>query len=839
VDDGIDLGSTTDVHEDFLDASGASRIAYFLNYTNDAAGDSWLGHGSLTASIAGGYNDTQVSPWYEDAAGYQHGLGIAPYVLLGATKVFGYGLEMLPPYSTWTSNAYNHGARISTNSWSVGLFDGVNVLYNSEARAYDALVRDAVPGTAGNQEMSILFAAGNYGAGPWSVAAPGTGKNVLTVGDSENVRPETLPCSVTEGIADNAADIYYYSSRGPTYDGRKKPDLVAPGTIVMGAASRSDRFDPHPCGPYWPSGQTLYVRSGSSYSVPAVAGAAALARQWFVDRGWGTPSPAMIKAFLMATPTYLTGQLGNDTLPSNAQGYGRVDVGRALDGAPNLRVDQSHVFGATGQTYSLSGTIATSALPFRVMLAWTDAPGPVFGTPWVNNLDLEVTVNGALYRGNVFSGAHSIPGAYADFRNNTEAVFLPAGTTGSFSITVRAKGIYGNGIPGNADYTDQDFALFVYNGTQGAPPPDFAISAAPAEQFVQQGGSADYHLTLSPQNGFDGTVTFFVGGIPDGAAISFSRNPVTTVAGAPVDIALTVTTSAATPAATYPLTITGWNGPIPRSAVVQLVVQLADGPDIVRNYGSFQQFAIGISNDVTSTIMVPHSMTIKSTSVRVDIDHTTRGDLAVSLIGPDGTTVLLHDRTGGTADDLVTTYDISTRSVASLAAFTGRNTLGPWKLRIRSPERATAFSHGELKDWNVMFNGYYTAAPSLAIPDNDAAGVASTIDVSAPGVIEDLRVRVGISHTFKGDLQVSLVGPDGTRVLLHDRTGWFLDDIRTVYPDLTAPVESLDAFVGKRTDGTWRLEVRDLSSVVVGTLDTWEIDFRVFSPFGVSGPRAD
>src|SRR5262249_9853377 len=148
-------------------------------------------------------------------------------------------------------------------------------------------------------------------------------------------------------------------------------------------------------------------------------------------------------------------------LPSNSQGMGRMDLGRAFDGTQRILVDQTTVLGATGQTSQVTGTISDTTKPFRVTLAWTDAPGPTTGAPWVNNLDLEVTVGATTFKGNVFSGANSVSGGTADTKNNVESVFLPAGTSGSFTITVRATNIAGDGVPGNSDTTDQDFALVV------------------------------------------------------------------------------------------------------------------------------------------------------------------------------------------------------------------------------------------------------------------------------------------------------------------------------------------------------------------------------------------
>jgi subtilisin-like proprotein convertase family protein len=225
----------------------------------------------------------------------------------------------------------------------------------------------------------------------------------------------------------------------------------------------------------------------------------------------------------------------------------------------------------------------------------------------------------------------------------------------------------------------------------------------------------------------------------------------------------------------------------------------------------------------TSTINVPDSMTITSVSVNVGLTHTYQGDLELALIGPDNTTVLLHNRTGAGADNINTTYNITTRSAQALTAFNGKNTAGAWKLRVRDLASADT---GTLNSWKVTFNGYSTLAAGTAIPDNNTTGITSTINVPATGNIVSLRVRVAITHTYQGDLEVALIGPDNTTVLLHNRTGGTTDNIQTVYADLTAPNQSLTAFTGKAINGAWKLRVRDLASVDTGTLTSWEIDFR-------------
>ena len=132
---------------------------------------------------------------------------------------------------------------------------------------------------------------------------PGTAKNVLTVGATENVRDELTADGCGISAANNADDIIDFSSRGPADDGRVKPDLMAPGTHVQGPASKSPNYDGGGvCGngfgenSYYPDGQTLYTwSSGTSHSAPAVAGAAQLAWEYYrrALRPGVNPSPAM------------------------------------------------------------------------------------------------------------------------------------------------------------------------------------------------------------------------------------------------------------------------------------------------------------------------------------------------------------------------------------------------------------------------------------------------------------------------------------------------------------------------------------------------------------------
>ncbi|HYH99699.1 S8 family serine peptidase [Hyalangium sp.] len=488
--------------------SNASRLAYSRLEGTPHGGSTIQGcdgHGNINAHIIGGYTNQTGAP-FEDAQGYNYGLGVAPFVKVGSSVIFDPGTFTSPDYEDLQSRAYRDGMRVSSNSW------GANTsAYTSDAQRYDFLARDAQPASsavpnAGHQEMVIVFAAGNSGPGAGSVGSPGTAKNIITAGASKNahVFGGADQCAVPDSDANDAMGIVGFSSRGPAADGRKKPELMAPGTHVSGGVAQVDGQRANPpanpngqalgcfdasgvcAGPgssnFWPLNQQWYTASsGTSHSTPAIAGGAALIRQYFINQNMTPPSAAMTKAYLMNSARYMTGSGANDNLWSNNQGMGLMDLGMALDGTPRLLDDQnpSNVFTATGQTREFEGFVADSTKPFRVTVAWTDAPGSTTGSAWKNNLDLTVTIGGNTYKGNVFTGANSTTGGTADGSNNVESVFLPVGAEGNFTVTVTAANINSDGIPDNAAALDQDFALIAYNTCQDAPPTPDGVSAAP------------------------------------------------------------------------------------------------------------------------------------------------------------------------------------------------------------------------------------------------------------------------------------------------------------------------------------------------------------------------
>lgn len=116
------------------------------------------------------------------------------------------------------------------------------------------------------------------------------------------------------------------------------------------------------------------------------------------------------------------------------------------------------------------------------------------------------------------------------------------------------------------------------------------------------------------------------------------------------------------------------------------------------------------------------------------------------------------------------------------------------------------------------------SAPRKAIPDNNPIGISDIINVEESGTIASTAVTINITHTFRGDLQASLLTPWGASVVLHPRNqGGSADNInRTI---LEADLPALATFRGRSVKGPWRLTVQDLAVADIGTLDSWALDF--------------
>ncbi len=230
---------------------------------------------------------------------------------------------------------------------------------------------------------------------------------------------------------------------------------------------------------------------------------------------------------------------------------------------------------------------------------------------------------------------------------------------------------------------------------------------------------------------------------------------------------------------------------------------------------------------VSSTIDLPDAGDIATLQVSVDIRHPYRGDLVVTLSAPDGRLVPLHNRAGGSADDVRQAWRSDAHT--GLAQLVGMPTAGTWTLMVtdRAPRDL-----GTLNEWSLEATVAEVrpvveveATPSLVIPDDTVAGVESELTVVDGGVVSALQLDVDITHTYVGDLEVTLTGPDGTSVKVHGRSGGSADHLITSYRSEDGG--RLEPFVGTSVAGVWRLSARDLAGLDVGKLNRWKLTARL------------
>jgi subtilisin-like proprotein convertase family protein len=133
--------------------------------------------------------------------------------------------------------------------------------------------------------------------------------------------------------------------------------------------------------------------------------------------------------------------------------------------------------------------------------------------------------------------------------------------------------------------------------------------------------------------------------------------------------------------------------------------------------------------------------------------------------------------------------------------------------------RLDAFAAVQLPAAN--FGG--SAGSAVPIPDGAGSAVATLTLSGLRGSIESVRVWVQVDHNDPRELRVTISGPDGPPVLLHDQTGALSRPINAVYGLTDTPVQPLSAFQGRSADGIWSLTVEDLVQGTTGRIRNFSV----------------
>lgn len=322
-------------------------------------------------------------------------------------------------------------------------------------------------------------------------------------------------------------------------------------------------------------------------------------------------------------------------------------------------------------------------------------------------------------------------------------------------------------------------------------------------------------------------------------------------------------------------------------------------PNCTGQFNSFQSTpnlsiptTVGVISDTITVVGV--NPVLFNLTVNTNIAHTFNADLDITLTSPAGTVVTLSTDNGGTNanvfagttwDDaanpggqipyasnnrLVTDSFYSNNVAASvlvpeepLAAFAGENPNGVWRLTISDDLNAEG---GTLVSWALSL-GTLTTAPSAVttiqatnpvsqtISPSGIPLVSSTLTLTPTGFITRISVTTVLSHTFAGDIDMTLQAPNGRVVTLSTDNGagndnvfagtiWDVDAnpggqvpyannnglvtdhqyVNNVLASPLTPEESLGAFWGDSPTGQWVLTIFDDTNLDGGVLNLWSLN---------------
>ncbi len=236
--------------------------------------------------------------------------------------------------------------------------------------------------------------------------------------------------------------------------------------------------------------------------------------------------------------------------------------------------------------------------------------------------------------------------------------------------------------------------------------------------------------------------------------------------------------------------------------------------------------------------------------VEVDVAHTFIRDLELAVTLPSGKTLTLYNRNDQSGRDM--------RRRFLLPALVGETPAGTWTLKVVDHSKGDT---GKLNRWAIGLsvsggglielcndgqdndnNGQAdcldaacasdascaSTGPAtlveiseagLSIPDQSTTGVKSVLRLGGSGTVTDVAVEVEITHSYRGDLTVTLIHPDGTMAKLLDQQGGSAADVDARF--------TTAAFNGKKAAGDWTLWVVDGFSGDTGTLEVWLLEVDV------------
>ncbi len=681
---------------------------------------------------------------------------------------------------------HSYGVPITSNSvtlpsWYIGA-------YSNESVAWDEITYEA-------PYFLPVMSAGNDGQnnnnpepltfGYDKLTSDKTAKNSLIVANCQDVTTATNGTVVLSNILINPS-----SSQGPTDDLRIKPDITGNGTGLTSTGNANN--------------SATGSSSGTSMSSPNVAGTLLLIQQHFKNVTNNFDRSATLKGLVCHTADD-TGNIG----PDPVFGWGLLNAKKAVETITNNGLSSwiSEENLNNNEVYTMTVN-SNGTAPLMATISWTDLPGVANNgtlgandpTPaLVNDLDIRITRNGTTYYPWKLTSDIESPAIRTEDNavDNVEQVKIDNPPAGQYTITVSRKGSL---VTGN-----QKFSL-VITGMNSA----FAINSNSDNLTVCASQNAVYTFNYT-QTGA-GTTAFSAVDLPSGAIATFSPTSLSasgsvtmTISGltnvTPDEYFVGIKGTSATDSETRFKSLRVYNASF-QLVSLQSPSNNQSGMSTTTNLTwnsqqNAENYRVQVSTSPDFVTFFENQIT-PETSINIsNLSEATRYYWRVIPVNNCGVGLIPN----------AIVYSFATGTLACDQTFT-----------------ATDFSN------NVI----------ATVPNSEAT---VPLTISGGYSIGDINVSIGITHTWIGDIKVTLEGPEsiGTPIitLLDIPCGDFqnincvLDDNGDAVPcsgnpavfGTIAPVDALSSLNTLPADGEWVLRVFDFNNEDGGTIDNFSINF--------------
>ncbi len=663
--------------------------------------------------------------------------------------------------------------------------------YSQDARNWDEIMYNApyyiAVDAAGNDRY--YASNGSNKNGYDMLTGNSTNKNGITVAAVRRVSNYTGPNSVV---------MSGFSNWGPTDDGRIKPDISAQGVSVASCVSDSD------------SATATY--DGTSMAAPTVSGSLILLQQLYKETYGNFLRSATIKGLALHTAD----EAGNHEGPDYAYGWGLMNTARAAQTIVDngLKSVIKEIILNQGETYTFE-VEADGNNPLMASICWTDPAGHVIKgtvadmldnpTPaLVNDLDIRITQNGNTYYPWKLNPANLTAAATKgdNLVDNFEKIQID-NPSGNYTITISHKGNLKSG---------QQAISIIVTGIDNP----FAINTTNGENksvCTENITTVTYDLRYTQSATTSGNTQFSINGLPAGAQAQFTPNSLSSNG----TTSLQITNLDQVNSGLYNLEIIGTNGGETVSKNVQLHVLKNTFP--TQNLIAPANGSLDLRKPFT--LEWENNPNAQQYQLQISLNPDFTSNIVQDVI-VNKPTFLIKEHTYGITDGLTFYWRVKPVNQCSEGNF------------------STAYSFATIAvDCAQDFNTTAISIPTTA----NTNPFISTINYTQGNTINKVKVFVDVTHTQIADLEIKLISPANTEVILN-QSGTCPGDyqnIQVVYDDDSEnflecnpntpairddikPFETLSSFNGENSQGTWQLEIADPVADHGGSLNMWALE---------------